>query len=71
MTIKSHPFGRVTLTGDDAKEFAKQVLHGQANQAAEDAIRNGRIMVKEFKRTGKVNITLSKPSRLKNPPRAK
>ena len=71
MAIKSHPFGRVTLTGDDAKEFAKQVLHGQANQAAEDALRKGRIMVKEFKSTGKVNITLSKPSRVKNPPRAK
>ena len=71
MAIKSHPFGRVTLTGDDAKEFTKQVLHGQPNQAAIDAVRDGREMVKEFKRTGKVTFTLSKPSRVKNPPRAK
>ena len=71
MAIKSHPFGRVTLTGDDAKEFTKQVLHGEASQAAKDAVREGCMMMSEFRRTGKVTFTLSKPSRVKNPPRAK
>ena len=71
MAIKSTPFGRVTLTGDDAKEFAKQILHSEPNQAAIDAVREGSEMVKEFRRTGKVTFTLSKPSRVKNPPRAK
>ena len=71
MAITSHPFGRVTLTGDDAEEFAKQVRHGRANQAARDAVSDGRTMVREFKSKGKVSLTLPKPSRVKNPPRAK
>ncbi len=42
MAIKSSPFGRLELTGEDAKQFAKQVRQVKVNPHAKQALARGR-----------------------------
>jgi hypothetical protein len=41
MSIKSHAFGRVTLTGEDAKKFRNQVTYGKPKAAAKQSVKQG------------------------------
>jgi hypothetical protein len=41
MAIKSHAFGRVTLTEQDAKKFQAQVTYGKPKAAAKESAKRG------------------------------
>ncbi len=56
MAIKSHSFGRVTLTKEDAAKFSRQVKFGRANNAAKTTVERGSAMNKEFKSGGRVKV---------------
>ena len=58
MAIKSHAFGRVTLTKEDAEKFARQVKFGRPNAAAKSTVKRGLAMNKKFKSGEKLVITL-------------
>ena|ERR1035437_8594044 len=59
MSIKSHAFGGITLTDDDAKKFRNQVLYGKPKQAAQDSVKRGVQIVRSFqKNKGKVIVRL-------------
>ncbi|CAM3075256.1 MULTISPECIES: hypothetical protein [Vibrio] len=42
MAIKSSTFGRLELSGEDAKQFAKQVREAKVNPHAKKALARGR-----------------------------
>jgi hypothetical protein len=63
MSIKSHAFGRVTLTGQDAKKFRNQVSHGRPTAAAVQSVRSGIKLAREYEKSGKVSLTLKAPSK--------
>ncbi len=52
MSIKSHAFGRVTLTGKDAEKFEAQVRHGRAKPAAIESAKRGSRMVRQLQEEG-------------------
>ncbi|QHQ34888.1 hypothetical protein [Algicella marina] len=58
MAIKSHAFGRVTLTKDDAAKFARQVTYGRAKDVAKTTVERGSAMNEEFQSEGKVTFKL-------------
>ena len=58
MAIKSHAFGRVTLTQEDAAKFLRQVKHGRANATAKSTVERGAEMNMEFKAGGKVKVPM-------------
>ena len=58
MAIKSLDFGRVTLTGDDAKKFRNQVAHGRPKSIAVDNLKRGTEMYRAFRDNGG-KLTLS------------
>lgn len=61
MAIKSSAFGRVTLTGPDAKKFKRQVTYGKPNAAAVETVKSGVAMSRKFSADGgKVRVTLKK-----------
>ncbi len=41
MAIESNSFGRITLTGSDAKKFRDQTTYGKPKQAAVESIARG------------------------------
>lgn len=41
MGIESHPFGGLTLTGEDAAKFRRQVRYGRASRAAKESAASG------------------------------
>jgi hypothetical protein len=61
MSIKSNAFGRVELTGDDAKKFRNQAAHGRAKPAAKEAVARGVAMSRSLKESGSIRLKL-KPS---------
>jgi hypothetical protein len=63
MSIKSSTFGRVELTGDDAKKFRRQVTYGRAKPAAKAAVARGVVLSQSLKESGSVRVKL-KASRL-------
>ena len=65
MSIQSHAFGRVTLTGDDAKIFKKQVARGQPKKAAVRTLQRGLKLSREFQKKGRIvlMVNLAKPAR--------
>ena len=65
MSIHSHAFGRVTLTGDDAKKFKRQVSHGQPKKAAVETLVRGVKLSREFQEKGRIVLTVksAKPAR--------
>ena len=58
MSIKSDAFGRVELTGDDAKKFRRQVTFGRAKPAAKAAVARGVALSQSLKETGSVRFKL-------------
>ena len=64
MSIKSHAFGRVTLTGQDAKKFKNQVLYGKAKPEAKATVRRGVLLVKKLSKSGSLTLTSSSSGRL-------
>ncbi len=56
MAIKSSTFGGVTLTGEDAQQFLKQIKHGRPKKSAAQVLAQGRQMMKEFDKKGYVTI---------------
>lgn len=58
MSIVSHAFGRVQLTGEDAKKFNNQVTYGRPKRAAHESVREGVKMSKELAATGVVKLRL-------------
>lgn len=61
MSIKSNPFGGVTLSGKDAEKFKNQVLYGKPNQAAKNTVKRGVALSRKFQRDGFITFVL-KPS---------
>lgn len=62
MSITSNAFGRVTLTGSDAKKFKSQVRHGRASAASRHTVSEGVKLAKQLGKRGSVTIKLTKPA---------
>ena len=58
MSIKSSTFGRVELTGEDAKKFRRQVTYGRAKPAAKEAVARGVLLSQTLKESGSVRVKL-------------
>jgi hypothetical protein len=63
MSIKSNAFGRVTLTGADAKKFRDQVTYGKPKAAAKESVKRGIAMVRDMSKSGKSHFVLKTQSR--------
>lgn len=60
MAIMSNAFGRVTLTGNDAKKFKKQVTYGRPSKAAIETAKRGAILSRDLKANGKLTFKVTK-----------
>lgn len=60
MSITSNAFGRVTLTGQDAKKFKNQVVYGKPKQAAIDNVKLGIALARKLREDGR--LTIAKPA---------
>jgi hypothetical protein len=49
MAVKSNAFGRVILTGEDAKKFKNQVTYGKPKAAAIESLARGTSMAASFR----------------------
>jgi hypothetical protein len=58
MSIKSHAFGRVTLTGPDAKKFRNQVLYGKPKAAALKSVKQGVALSRQLQEHGRIVRTI-------------
>lgn len=58
MSIQSHAFGRITLTGDDAKKFRNQVTYGRPKKAAKAAVAEGIKLSQELAEHGSISLKL-------------
>ena len=58
MSIHSHAFGRITLTGADAKKFRNQVTYGRPNSAAKATVEEGVKHSKALAEKGSISLTL-------------
>jgi len=58
MSIQSNTFGRVELTGADAKKFRNQVTYGRAKPAAKEAVKRGVNLSRDLKESGSVRLKL-------------
>ena len=47
MAIRSNAFGRITLTGPDAKKFRNQASYGKPKAAAAKNVKKGLLMLKQ------------------------
>jgi len=56
MSVKTSVFGGITISGNDAKAFDRQVTHGRPKQAARDSYARGKSLVDEFNRKGYATI---------------
>jgi len=59
--IRSDSFGRVALSGADAKKFKNQVVYGRANSAAKMTVSNGLKLSKQLRKTGKLRLKVALP----------
>lgn len=53
MAVNSTTFGSVTLTGEDAKKFNRQVTYGRPKPAAKASVARGVALVQEFRANGR------------------
>ncbi len=61
MAVESSPFRGVRLTGRDAIAFRKQIRSDRVtNVAANNALANGRILLKDLHSNGIVTLKVSK-----------
>ena len=58
MSIKSNAFGRVELSGDDAKKFRAQATYGRVKEVAKRNAQSGAIIARELKKSGSFRIKL-------------
>ena len=58
MSSKSNAFGRVELTGADAKKFRNQATYGRAKPAAKEAVKRGMMLSRDLKESGSVRLKL-------------
>jgi hypothetical protein len=58
MSIKSNAFGRVELTGADAKKFKAQATYGRAKKQAKQGVVAGSAMVRELRQSGSIKLKL-------------
>ena len=64
MTIESSPFGRITLTGADAKKFRDQVTYGKPRKAAVESVARGVELSRQMEQSGgKLTIKLKRGDR--------
>ena len=57
MSIKSQAFGRVTLTGPDARKFKNQMTHGRPKAAAKESVKRGAELVRQVLKSGKATVS--------------
>ena len=57
MAVKSSSFGRVILTGEDARKFERQVTYGKPKAAAKESLSRGVAMAEAF-RSGSRSMTI-------------
>jgi len=62
MSIRSHAFGRVTLTDRDAAKFKSQVSYGRPKAAAVESVKKGVELSRAFFKDGTVLVTLKAAS---------
>jgi hypothetical protein len=62
MSIKSNAFGRVELTGADAKKFKAQATYGRAKQAAKQSAIRGAAMASELRDSGTIKLKIRVPA---------
>ena len=61
MAIDSNPFGRITLTGEDAKKFRDQVTYGKPKKAASESLARGVELSRQMQQNGgKLTIQLKR-----------
>ena len=60
MSIKSHAFGRVTLTDEDAKKFKNQVIYGKPKAAAVESVKRGVTLARQFEKDGKIRLSVKR-----------
>ncbi|MFO1083202.1 MAG: hypothetical protein U1E21_01445 [Reyranellaceae bacterium] len=65
MSITSTAFGRVYLTGKDAKKFKSQVRYGRASAASRDAVEAGVKLSKQLDAKGHVTFKLKQKPKSK------
>jgi hypothetical protein len=53
MAITSSTFGSVTLTGEDAKKFKRQITFGKPKAGAKESVRRGVELAREFRESGR------------------
>ena len=58
MSIKSNAFGRVELTGADAKKFRAQATYGRVKLAAKSNAAKGVALAKELQSSGSIRLKL-------------
>ncbi len=58
MSIKSNAFGRVELTGADAKKFKAQATYGRAKKEAKQSALRGAAMAEELQSSGAIKLKL-------------
>jgi len=58
MSIHSNAFGRVVLTGSDAKKFQAQARHGRPKKAAKASVLKGVKLLRDLKKRGAVKLKL-------------
>jgi hypothetical protein len=61
MAIKSHSFGRVTLTERDATKFQNQVTFGKPKRAALEGVKRGVELAQALRDNGgRITLTLKR-----------
>ena len=63
MSIRSHAFGRVTLTDEDATKFQNQVTYGKPKAAAVESVRRGIKLSRDYQKKGSLTIKIKSRSR--------
>jgi len=58
MSIKSNAFGRVELTGADAKKFKAQATYGRAKKEAKQGAARGATLAHELRNSGVIKLKL-------------
>lgn len=60
MSVKTTIFGGITLSGEDAKAFKRQITYGRPKKAAREAYARGSELVAEYNRKGYATIRPTK-----------
>jgi len=63
MSIRSSTFGRLTLTGPDAKRFRDQATYGRPKAAALRSVENGVALARKLSTKGEATVKLSREAK--------